>query len=355
MPAYPIEIVQLGAQTCNDIIEEVLDKLNELQDDFLYTLPTERNKLWGLPIALDLYTTDYIWEKLAAYREDCKGFHPFIIGVINGHLSSASLSNRFGDNDSKAGLATITTYDWDAYFAPPPLKVYLMYYFIRYTMSFVCSELHSHKGRPECFFHMKIEKARIKDSMITGKLCDSCSTILGKNIDGHTYQSLTRLISHLQAVALGVPPVATKPKVFVGSSTDGLPVAEALRSGLVGEADCVIWNQGPFGLSYGNLENLVSATQEFKYAILVLTPDDVVIKQGIQGNRPRDNVLFELGLFMGALGRNRTFMVSCADDALDIPSDLAGVSQVHFKRGEGVSLQEAIAPACKKIIQAIGL
>ncbi len=49
-------------------------------------------------------------------------------------------------------------------------------------------------------------------------------------------------------------------------------------------------------------------------------------------NSPRDNVLFELGLFMGALGREHTFIVHCHDEQLDLPSDLAGVAVERFGR-----------------------
>jgi predicted nucleotide-binding protein len=47
----------------------------------------------------------------------------------------------------------------------------------------------------------------------------------------------------------------------------------------------------------------------FDFAILVLTPDDLTQSRGKQQPSPRDNVVFELGLFIGALGRDRVFMV----------------------------------------------
>ena len=64
-----------------------------------------------------------------------------------------------------------------------------------------------------------------------------------------------------------------------------------------------------FGLSSGTLETLVSESKSYQFAILVLTPDDVVVKRGETTMAARDNVLFELGLFMGKLGREHTFIV----------------------------------------------
>ena len=77
------------------------------------------------------------------------------------------------------------------------------------------------------------------------------------------------------------------------------------------EVDVTVWYQGPFGLSGNTLASLVTATKNFDFAVLVLTPDDLVQneKRETKGNAPRDNVLFELGLFMGSLGPKRTFIV----------------------------------------------
>lgn len=119
------------------------------------------------------------------------------------------------------------------------------------------------------------------------------------------------------------------PKAFVGSSSKGKSVATALQLELYQEAEVVIWDQGPFGLSTGTLEALVVAANEFDFAILVLTPDDVVVTGDVAANAPRDNVLFELGLFVGSLGRERTFAVAPTDD-IKLPSDLAGITIARY-------------------------
>src|SRR5512133_911029 len=127
-----------------------------------------------------------------------------------------------------------------------------------------------------------------------------------------------------------------KPRMFIASSVEAKESAEYLQLGLEYDVETTIWHQGIFGLSDGSLESLVKAAKDFDFAALVLTPDDLVTKRGTKKGRPRDNVVFELGLFMGALGRERTFIVCNRDEKLDLLSDLAGVTLATFaNRNDG--------------------
>ncbi len=144
-----------------------------------------------------------------------------------------------------------------------------------------------------------------------------------------------------------------KPRLFIGSSVEGLEIAEKIQEGLDHSVECTIWSQGVFGLSYGTLESLVEATKKFDCAVLVLTPDDVKIKRNDAKNSPRDNVLFELGLFIGALGRKRTYIVSCRDEQLDLPTDLAGITPAKFGRRSDGNLRAALGTVCSQLKDAI--
>lgn len=62
-------------------------------------------------------------------------------------------------------------------------------------------------------------------------------------------------------------------------------------------------------------------------------------------------MLFELGLFMGRIGRHRTFIVQEKDADLKIPSDLAGITTTPYRKRENLSA--ALSPACTPIIKAI--
>jgi predicted nucleotide-binding protein len=144
-----------------------------------------------------------------------------------------------------------------------------------------------------------------------------------------------------------------KPRVFIGSSSEGHEIAEFIQVGLERFVDCKIWDQGLFQLSLGNLENLERSLDDFDFAILVLTPDDLAVKRGVEARSPRDNVLFELGLFMGKLGRDRTFMVYQQGLEMHLPSDLAGISAATFPQRSDADLQAAVGSACTKLKSVI--
>ncbi|MDF3131277.1 nucleotide-binding protein [Kiritimatiellaeota bacterium B1221] len=141
--------------------------------------------------------------------------------------------------------------------------------------------------------------------------------------------------------------------IFVGSSTEGLPAARALQQNLDHDAEVILWSQGVFGLSSGTLETLVTKSQQFDFAVLVLTPDDLRLSRGNEDPSPRDNVVFELGLFMGALGRERTYIVYDRTAGIQLPSDLAGVTSATYEPPQAGSLQSALGAPSSEIFSAI--
>jgi len=104
-----------------------------------------------------------------------------------------------------------------------------------------------------------------------------------------------------------------------------------------------------FGLSEGTLESLVIAIEEYDFAVLALTPDDLVTSRSLPVQAPRDNVLFELGLFMGALGRNRTYLLFDRTAQLKLPTDLAGVTAATYERHTSGNLRAALGAAATQI------
>lgn len=120
------------------------------------------------------------------------------------------------------------------------------------------------------------------------------------------------------------------PKIFIGSSQKHLHVARLLANGLEQCGEITIWNEGVFGLNRGYLESLLDSLARFEFAVFVFGADDLTT--GDDGSRPsaRDNVLFESGLFMGVLGRERVFLVHDTAAGLRIPSDLAGVALAGY-------------------------
>lgn len=144
-----------------------------------------------------------------------------------------------------------------------------------------------------------------------------------------------------------------RPKVFIGSSKQNLRIATVLGEGLEEEAavEVTIWDEGFFSLNRGILENLLDQLDQFDFAVLVLAPDDMTISKDQLSPSTRDNVLFECGLFMGRLGRDRVFIVYDESIDLKIPSDLAGVTLAPYdgNRASGPTPSVAVRKAVRLI------
>jgi hypothetical protein len=144
-----------------------------------------------------------------------------------------------------------------------------------------------------------------------------------------------------------------RPALFVGSSSEGLRIAEAVQVALDEACEVELWTQGIFGLTHGTLESLVTALPHFDFAVLVLTADDLTVSRTTEKPTARDNVLFELGLFIGALGRDRTFMLYDRTNPPALPSDLAGITAATFAPQTSGNLEAALGAPCTKIRRTV--
>ena len=132
-----------------------------------------------------------------------------------------------------------------------------------------------------------------------------------------------------------------KPHIFIGSSTEGLDVAQALKTELSSWAECDIWNQsGVFEVNKGYLENLMERLNLYEYGIMVATGDDETKSRSESKMAPRDNVVFEFGLFLGRLGRDRSFYVF--ERGIKLPTDLLGITLPQFPSRKGRARTEAV-------------
>ncbi len=145
-----------------------------------------------------------------------------------------------------------------------------------------------------------------------------------------------------------------QPIFFIGSSAENLLIAREIQSGLSHDPmEVIVWTDGVFRPSAGNVESLLAAVKKSDFAALVLTPDDTVICCDIEKAAPRDNCIFELGLFMGALGRERAFIVKAWGVDVKLPSDLLGLTPIEYGPGNIDSLPSRIAPVCTALRKII--
>lgn len=140
-----------------------------------------------------------------------------------------------------------------------------------------------------------------------------------------------------------------KPRVFIGSSEEGIEVAEAIQSNLAEVAEVTIWTQRAFAPSRYPLESIIEAAATADYGIFVFAPDDSGEIRDQEVRVARDNVIFEFGLFVFAVGRTNAFVVR-PDDVMHIPTDLAGLTLLDFDASRSdENLTAALGPACAQI------
>jgi hypothetical protein len=138
----------------------------------------------------------------------------------------------------------------------------------------------------------------------------------------------------------------SKPRLFLGSSSEGLQVAEVIEGHLQLDFEVRMWNQGVFLPGHYTMDSLENAARECMFAVIVGTADDVLSKRRSRLRTIRDNLVFEFGFFSGILGRRRTVLVTPKKVALALPSDIDGLTRATYARYAG-------PPTSKKWLESL--
>ncbi len=146
-----------------------------------------------------------------------------------------------------------------------------------------------------------------------------------------------------------IAPPNEYPKLFIISSTEALTVADTIRASLEVDVFSIVWNQGVFFAGGYSLEALEHVVTESDFALAIAEPDDIVESRGTRQPTLRDNVLFELGLFMGKLGRHRALLIHPTLAELKLPSDLQGLTLLRYDPGDPAELPRRLKFACEQI------
>jgi hypothetical protein len=141
--------------------------------------------------------------------------------------------------------------------------------------------------------------------------------------------------------------------VFIGSSSEGLPIAEAVFTQLSRDSTSTLWTHQLFLPGQYPLEVLERELRRHAFAVLVASPDDEMVKRGASSPAMRDNLLLEFGLFAGALGRRRAFFICPSSPRVELPSDLLGVITATYDgtraTGRADDRAAAVEGACQQI------
>lgn len=143
--------------------------------------------------------------------------------------------------------------------------------------------------------------------------------------------------------------------VFVGSSVENLNLADAVQENLDPHDACVtVWPQRGVRIRSSDLESLHEAVRSHDFGLFVFAPDDPIVLRSRKVKSVRDNIIFELGLFMGALGHERTFLLAPRGVDLHLPIDLPGWNLAEYDpnpRHKDPGLAASVA--CSRIRTAI--
>jgi hypothetical protein len=147
-----------------------------------------------------------------------------------------------------------------------------------------------------------------------------------------------------------------KPRIFLGSSGQQEKLLTALARGLQDIADVDPWTT-VFHPGVSTLERLVELTREVDFAAFVFAQDDWTTKgpapEGGSGEAsPRDNVVYEAGLFGGALGIRRTFILHA--NGAKLPTDLLGLTSIRYEADPTSAMVRQINDKLRKAIEAEG-
>ena len=149
-----------------------------------------------------------------------------------------------------------------------------------------------------------------------------------------------------------------KPRIFLGSSGKQEKLLKSLTGGLASVADVVPWTTS-FNPGISTLERLVELTHEVDFAAFVFAQDDWTTPtpgdpgKAVPGQAsPRDNVVFEAGLFGGALGMRRTFILHA--NGAKLPTDLLGLTCVRYADSLTPTELKTVNQKVRKAIEAEG-
>lgn len=149
-----------------------------------------------------------------------------------------------------------------------------------------------------------------------------------------------------------------KPRIFLGSSGKQAKLLQALTRGLEDCAHVHPWTTS-FNPGTTTLDRLVELAHEVDFAVFVFARDDWTTTNPAASpssdngqDSPRDNVVFEAGLFGGVLGMRPTFILHAHGSKL--PSDLVGLTCVRYGDATTAAEMRAVNQKLRKAIETEG-
>jgi Predicted nucleotide-binding protein containing TIR-like domain len=229
----------------------------------------------------------------------------------------------------------ISTAQWDEHFAPPPLKIYLIYEFACALAAFV-ADLHdeqldamSHKKRLRaCVFDQTSGRREFLVGLVAAHLCARCEGRLSEmGVSDKAIEAIFSILAFVRDFAIRRPR-SPRSAVFVGHgrSPDWKSVDSFLRDKL--DLNVEEFNRDP-AAGVHTTDRLSEMLNMACFALLVMTPEDLHDDGKIHA---RENVVHEIGLFQGKLGFKKSIVVKQNRTASF--SNIAGLTYIPYPKGK---------------------
>lgn len=188
----------------------------------------------------------------------------------------------------------------------------------------------------------------VEDSVVC-KLTEVTLTALGQEYPNIWRCFAKELARRLEQRNKLVTSTREKIRVFIISSVESLDIARAIQNAFDHDPfNVIVWTDGIFRASWYPVESLEHELDQSDFAIAIVQPNDITQSRGETTLSARDNVIFELGLFIGRLGRLRSFLVEPRGEKMKLPSDLSGITNITYKHDPN-DLAAALGPACNQM------
>ena len=229
----------------------------------------------------------------------------------------------------------VSTAGWEKRYAPPPLKVYLIFQLAYAVSAFVadlpCRQTRTrmvHNGFRACVFDSTTGRRKFLSVLIAAYLCADCEARLSEwGVTDKQLGSIARLLNYVREFAIHRPRTVPT-SVFIGHGRR--KDWEQLRDHLCNELglDVDEFNVSP-SAGYTTVERLGHMLDAARFAILVMTAED---RQWDGKINARQNVVHEIGLFQGRLGFHNSIIVK-EDGAAEF-SNISGLTYIPFTSGK---------------------
>ncbi|MCL4500950.1 MAG: hypothetical protein M1438_03715 [Deltaproteobacteria bacterium] len=138
MAVVPIEIVRIGSGSSLEDLSAAITLANSTQKEFHFIeLPEDQTA----SLRIHSYTNSTakeLLDTLENFRNSIRGYHPFIIAIVDAYLMGTKYGNLFGSHRAKNGLAIVTVANVSDTIIPIDRMVaYFLYYLARYCLSFI--------------------------------------------------------------------------------------------------------------------------------------------------------------------------------------------------------------------------